>query len=151
MSSAYATPGTTKESLQFTNITSGFVDNLDYILYEKEMLEVTDLLFVPQSYEVLNDFDLPNGHLLPSAHWPSDHLAIGCVLALKNSSDRIQTDQKKEKPTVQASLPEDIFCSLIPEKEHGERCNCGCIPPILSLFEMAELRKQARMKQASSK
>jgi len=27
---------------------------------------------------------------------------------------------------------------------HGPRCGCGCVPPILSLFEMAELRRKAR-------
>jgi hypothetical protein len=32
---------------------------------------------------------------------------------------------------------------------HGQRCACGCVPNILSLFEMAELRKQARLKQQS--
>jgi hypothetical protein len=30
---------------------------------------------------------------------------------------------------------------------HPDRCRCGCIPNILSLFEMAELRKQARLKK----
>ena len=32
---------------------------------------------------------------------------------------------------------------------HGQRCACGCVPNVLSLFEMAELRKQARLKQQS--
>ena len=27
---------------------------------------------------------------------------------------------------------------------HGQRCDCGCVPPVLSLFEMAELRRKAR-------
>lgn len=31
-------------------------------------------------------------------------------------------------------------------KRHGERCACGCVPDIPSLFEMAELRKQAKLK-----
>jgi hypothetical protein len=150
LSSAYATPGTTDESLQFTNVTSGFVGNLDYIMYEKELLDATDLLFVPQTYEVLNDLDLPNGHLLPSGHWPSDHLAIGCVLSLKNRSER--TDREAQ-PKGQTSLSTDLYCLEIPDEgskgvKHGERCNCGCIPAIPSLFEMAELRKQARLREA---
>jgi mRNA deadenylase 3'-5' endonuclease subunit Ccr4/uncharacterized protein with PIN domain len=147
LSSAYATPGTTNESLQFTNVTSGFVGNLDYIMYETEVLDVTDLLFVPQSYDELNDIDLPNGHLLPSGHWPSDHLAIGCVLALKNRTEEAETETHPE------ALSADLFCSVIPNEEstgakHGQRCTCGCIPAVPSLFEMAELRKQARLKQA---
>ena len=32
-------------------------------------------------------------------------------------------------------------------KRHAPRCDCGCVPPIPSLFEMAELRKQARLKK----
>jgi hypothetical protein len=31
---------------------------------------------------------------------------------------------------------------------HGQRCGCGCVPNILSLFEMAELRKKARLQAA---
>ncbi|CAB9499550.1 expressed unknown protein [Seminavis robusta] len=32
---------------------------------------------------------------------------------------------------------------------HGKRCACGCVPAILSLFEMAELRKQAKLTKAA--
>jgi hypothetical protein len=38
-----------------------------------------------------------------------------------------------------------------PPVVHGERCPCGCVPAVLSLFEMAELRKQARLKSAAEK
>uniref|UniRef100_A0A7S0F706 Mut7-C RNAse domain-containing protein n=2 Tax=Craspedostauros australis TaxID=1486917 RepID=A0A7S0F706_9STRA len=32
-----------------------------------------------------------------------------------------------------------------PETEdHGDKCACGCVPDVLSLFEMAKLRKEAR-------
>ena len=33
---------------------------------------------------------------------------------------------------------------------HPPRCACGCVPNILSMFEMAELRKQARLKAAAA-
>lgn len=33
-----------------------------------------------------------------------------------------------------------------PSAQHPPRCACGCVPKILSMFEMAELRKQARLK-----
>jgi hypothetical protein len=42
------------------------------------------------------------------------------------------TDVSEE--TEEASLP------------HGERCGCGCVPNVPSLFEMAELRRQHRLK-----
>ena len=42
------------------------------------------------------------------------------------------TDISEE--TEEASLP------------HGERCGCGCVPNVPSLFEMAELRRQHRLK-----
>jgi hypothetical protein len=35
--------------------------------------------------------------------------------------------------------------SIPPPPTHAPRCECGCVPKILSLFEMAELRKQARL------
>ena len=34
---------------------------------------------------------------------------------------------------------------------HPQRCPCGCVPNIFSLFEMAELRKQARLKKQLEK
>ena len=37
-------------------------------------------------------------------------------------------------PVVQPSEPSN----------HGQRCDCGCVPNVLSLFEMAELRKRHR-------
>jgi hypothetical protein len=42
-----------------------------------------------------------------------------------------------------------LFCGTDapPVLPHPSRCACGCIPNILSLFEMAELRKQARLKK----
>jgi uncharacterized protein with PIN domain/mRNA deadenylase 3'-5' endonuclease subunit Ccr4 len=33
-------------------------------------------------------------------------------------------------------------------RRHKKRCDCGCVPSILSMFEMAELRKQARLAKA---
>ena len=44
----------------------------------------------------------------------------------------------------------DIFCNVATDStvaSHPPRCPCGCIPNILSLFEMAELRKQAKLKK----
>ena len=76
MASAYAlkdsTDGQNKESINFTNVTYDFVGHLDHILYSAEDMEVTDLLYVPNSFEELNDLRIPNGHLLPSCDWPSD-------------------------------------------------------------------------------
>ena len=34
-------------------------------------------------------------------------------------------------------------------KDHHARCQCGCIPNILSLFEMAKLREERRKQNAS--
>jgi mRNA deadenylase 3'-5' endonuclease subunit Ccr4/uncharacterized protein with PIN domain len=148
LSSAYARPGSTRESLPFTNVTSGFVGHLDYVMYGKDSLAVTELLFVPQEYEELNDSEIPNGHLLPSCHWPSDHLAIGCGLELDLVVEKEQTEILSQL----APVSTDWFCSVIPSNQtsgtdHGQRCGCGCVPAIPSLFEMAELRKQARLKQ----
>jgi hypothetical protein len=34
--------------------------------------------------------------------------------------------------------------SSSPDKSHGQRCGCGCVPNVMSLFEMAEARRKAR-------
>ena len=58
---------------------------------------------------------------------------------------------------------EDLFCSPLNgaspppppppiQQQHGERCDCGCVPNVMSLFEMAEMRKRraAARRQAAS-
>ena len=60
------------------------------------------------------------GSVLPSATWPSDHLPLVASLSLPHDHDGGHT-------------------------EHGD--GCGCLPPgALSLFEMADLRKEYRRK-----
>mmetsp|Transcript_20014 Transcript_20014/g.49801 ORF Transcript_20014/g.49801 Transcript_20014/m.49801 type:complete len:745 (+) Transcript_20014:272-2506(+) len=86
MASAYALKQTLNESLPFTNVTFDFVGSLDYILYQTHTMEVIDLLYVPKTFNELNDLEIANGHLLPSYDWPSDHLAIGCRISFKGSA-----------------------------------------------------------------
>mmetsp|Transcript_26496 Transcript_26496/g.64573 ORF Transcript_26496/g.64573 Transcript_26496/m.64573 type:complete len:101 (-) Transcript_26496:1252-1554(-) len=45
---------------------------------------------------------------------------------------------------VAAPLTEEQLRSI--PKKHEVLCKCGCIPPIPTMFQMAELRKQAREK-----
>lgn len=84
LTSAYACAGQRVESLPFTNVTSDFVGHLDYIFYQASRMEVTSRLYVPKSFDELNDKGIRNGHLLPSSSWPSDHLAIGARLVFPN-------------------------------------------------------------------
>lgn len=176
MMSAYASPADGGESLSFTNVTFDFVGHLDYILHRNEQMEVVDLLYVPKSHMELNDYGIPNGHLLPSCDWPSDHLAVGCRFAFKKDPSEsipseptpagyqsmplneesalsmlwcgsIESDEESDsKPAVPTVVPPPL---QIPTSGHGQRCPCGCIPNVPSLFEMAELRKQARLKQTA--
>ena len=184
MASAYASKGTQNESLPFTNVTFDFVGHLDYILYETQAMEVTDLLYVPKTFEELNDLNITNGHLLPSYDWPSDHLAIGCRLSF-NLTHKIF--EKVNDKTFEGSKLDPVpfpprpplavpWCGFIDDLEsdsvsqptlatpippsrksvasdrskpaslpHGQRCPCGCVPDVPSLFEMAELRRQYRL------
>lgn len=133
------------ELLPFTNVTSDFVGALDYIFFEEEILEQKGRLFVPRDFKSLNTKQLTNGHLLPSNVWPSDHLAIGAKFLLKNSSreEKVVMDDKEKKEVMVNEETSDIV------SKHTKPvldCGCGCVPPILSLFQMAELRKQAREK-----
>jgi uncharacterized protein with PIN domain len=92
MRSAYASPEDGNETLIFTNVTSSFVGHLDYIFHQNEQVQVIDLLYVPKSYQELNHLGIPNGHLLPSCHWPSDHLAIGCRFAFSKPPSKWRTN-----------------------------------------------------------
>lgn len=221
--SVYASPGSCDETLPFTNVTYDFVGHLDYILHQNDHTEVVDLLYVPKSYAELNDLGIPNGHLLPSYDWPSDHLAIGCRFAFTKTpseADSVQhqsmaltedatqaivgsddtAEENDSKATIAAVVPPPVqfnpigdqskavneetppstlWCGLIADGDnsdaailpgvppgppppppppvqvpnpagHPDRCRCGCIPNVPSLFEMAELRKQARLKKQAS-
>eukprot|EP00536_Pseudo-nitzschia_multiseries_P007294 jgi/Psemu1/240109/estExt_Genewise1.C_1690012 len=176
MSSAYALNGTQTESLPFTNVTHDFVGHLDYILFQSQNMEVTELLFVPKTFEDLNNLNIRNGHLLPSYDWPSDHLAIGCRLyfgpvqnnvdegyvikgpipfppgppsnvpwcSFIDDTERHQLSRAVPPKLVPSSLQRAELCPLT-----GDRCLCygmGCLPKVPSLFEMAELRRQHRLK-----
>jgi mRNA deadenylase 3'-5' endonuclease subunit Ccr4 len=116
-----------REAIQFTNVTSGFVGLLDYVFFEPSKFDQTAHLYVPTSLKSMNHTGVTGGHLIPSNTWPSDHLAVGARLAFK---------MKKKKKN---ALPN----SGIPIV-HPIKCGCGCVPNVLSLFEMAELRKRAR-------
>lgn len=163
--SAYAYAGGDEEasdgeSLPFTNVTDDFVDVLDYIWYDPRKLKLDSLLWVPQSFVVLNESKLPNGHVLPSDVFPSDHLAIGARLlfnhaaAIKSDWARDTSDTKVNVESLSTGLPkpisspQDIMQTLtFANATHSPRCDCGCVPAIPSLFEMAELRRQARLKK----
>lgn len=146
------------ESLPFTNVTDDFVDTLDYIWFDAAKLSVEETLWVPSSFPVLNDLKIHNGHVLPSDVFPSDHLAIGCRLSLQSADGQgssssaavLQADPPAATaanvPAASAaSTPQDIMSLMtFAQKQHEPRCDCGCVPAIPSLFEMAERRKQAR-------
>jgi len=123
-----------RESIQFTNVTSEFVGLLDYVFFEPSKFEKVSNLFVPTSLKAMNHNRIVGGHLLPSNEWPSDHIAVGARLAFKVDKAKV-TDKIKRDPK---SKSQDHLTS------HPLRCGCGCVPNILSLHEMAELRKKAR-------
>ena len=156
------------ERVPFTNVTSDFVDTLDYICFEKSRrAKLTDRLYVPMSFSELNRDGVRNGHLLPSDVWPSDHLAIGARFALASLGDAVTEGTEKEAKQHKAPSNSIQYClpangestSLSIEtnlqamngqtSSHGQRCGCGCVPAVPSLFEMAELRRQARLKAFS--
>jgi len=134
----------THEQLPFTNVTAHFVDALDYIFVDKGAFSVSHRLYVPQTFKELNPEDIRNGHLLPSKLWPSDHLAIGARIRFSTSSeaDEVRLGSSTDEPQVFcAPLGSPPPAAAIP---HGARCDCGCVPAIPSLFEMAALRRKAK-------
>jgi len=146
------------ECKPFTNVTFDFVGFLDYVLFEPSRFQLAGRLYLPGSFNELNrKTALRNGHLLPSYVWPSDHLAVGAHLSIPiphDGADSLPASMPIPDDSAGAH-PEDMFCGIIgapalPTEDrptvHKPRCGCGCIPPILSLFEMAELRKQAKLR-----
>lgn len=134
--SAYTSPA--GELIPFTNVTSDFVGLLDYIFYDKMSLRLVDRLDIPKSFPAMNRNNILNGHLLPSDCWPSDHLCIGASFILSGPKLDISA-----VPPLVTAIP-----SAYNPMHHSTMigCTCGCVPKIPSLFEMAELRKHARLK-----
>jgi hypothetical protein len=170
LQSAYKDDGSGEgEALPYTNVTSDFEGTLDYIFFGKQSFEQTERLYVPTSYDELNAKSLRNGHLLPSDTWPSDHLAIGATLSLQSTDITKKSAESKHPlppPTAMFCAPTGAPPSAIPPQlmqlatgaaapqqgaEHPKKCDCGCVPNILSLFEMAELRKKARERREAEK
>lgn len=170
MTSAYADENG-KELLPWTNVTSDFEGNLDFIFYNISEMRLVDRLYVPTTHEELNSMEINHGHLLPSSVWPSDHLAVG---------SRFRFAKKEEQATGPVATTKELFCAplggsapvpppVLPSfvsnptttapvfvdeaspATHGQRCGCGCVPNTLSLFEMAELRKKRQMKRDSTR
>ena len=131
------------ESLPFTNVTVDFVDTLDYIWFDPDTLFMEETLWVPTSFPLLNDLEIRNGHVLPSDVFPSDHLAIGARFSLHVVDEPSVATQN---PSTSTPTPQDIvsMMTFAQPTPHKPRCDCGCVPAIPSLFEMAERRKQAR-------
>lgn len=169
------------ERLPFTNVTFDFVGALDYVMFDTSNFRPTERLYVPTSFKELNGRDLRNGHLLPSVDWPSDHLAVGVELEfLSDGTQQAESEASASLVGSVASRENGVaavidgesstsepdaalFCgdidgngSNIPAPmpipiSHPPRCACGCVPNVKSIFEMAELRKQARLKAAAAK
>ena len=64
--------------LPYTNYTAGFKGHLDYVYYDKDSLEVTQVIPLP------DDKDLEFHTAIPSLVFPSDHIAQICDLKWKN-------------------------------------------------------------------
>jgi hypothetical protein len=137
------------ERLPFTNVTFDFVDTLDYIAFDATHFRPTEHLYVPTSFKELNARDIRNGHLLPSIDWPSDHLAIGVQLEFISKDEDKQPDSSLYCASIDNTVVKPPAPIATVPSSHPPRCACGCVPNfLLSMFEMAELRKQARLKMA---
>jgi len=147
------------ELLPFTNVTSDFVGALDYIFYEDSKLSQIGRLVVPTDFRTLNTKQIKNGHLLPSDKWPSDHLCVGAQFSLKYHAVKVEINKNIAQTVVSnndkcgnVSNYTNPFGNISGGYMPIHICplpgNCACVPSnILSLFQMAELRKQAKAKK----
>lgn len=92
------------ELLPFTNVTRDFVNTLDYIFFEPHHCTLVGRLEVPTSFKRLNYMGIPNGHLLPSNLWPSDHLAIGSAFLLTNSFNSNRKTNNYDLASIKGSV-----------------------------------------------
>jgi len=142
---------------QFLHSRIDCVGTLDYIFYEHSEFEQLGYLDIPTSFRMMNTMNVHNGHLLPSESWPSDHLVIGARFRLrsnyqksekeafvKNTNDDENSEVNELPSSIASGLPTRPSCS--PNKN----CAC-CIGQGYSLFEMAEMRKQAKLKKQRAK
>lgn len=129
-----------RESQPFTNVTKEFAGTLDYIFFAEKQFEQLRKLTLPTSFREMNPTGVRLGHLIPSDIWPSDHIAVGARLRLKQK-DPPALDSSGIRATDAVNDKSATNNSVIP---HARTCACGCVPQILSLFEMAELRKKTR-------
>jgi len=128
-----------EEMVPFTNVTHDGVRILDYIFFESEKLSIKNLMHVPMSLKEMNPLYIPDGHLIPSAYWPSDHLAIGGELIFKNETRNV-SEEKNESTAV--SRQEEAKKYLLTSM-HPIGCEC-CPTNILSMFEMSKKREAWR-------
>ena len=135
--------GSVRKDLPFTNVTNDFVGCLDYVFFEPLQFEQIGKLNVPTSFRDMNSSGVDRGHLIPSDIWPSDHIAVGARLRLK------ETSKGADKSMKGGLNGKNNTAANNAEMTHPERCACGCVPKILSLFEMAELRKKLREQKAA--
>ena len=158
LTSAYAALGT-REALPFTNVTKDFVGCLDYIFFESSQFEQIRKLHVPTSFREMNHSGAYLGHLIPSDIWPSDHIAVGACLKVRQNTNIAYISNKNEVDPARMGLVSLARAALDDIEEEtndvvepkppihdatAAKCGCGCVPQILSLFEMAELRKKRR-------
>jgi len=145
LKSAYAAHGeTVRDCLPFTNVTKEFVGCLDYIFFEPLQFDQICRLKVPTSFREMNASGARQGHLIPSDIWPSDHIAVGARLRLKPNG---VADGSNKNGMPIATADKNVNNDTAEPAPHPDRCACGCVPNVYSLFEMAELRKKAREKK----
>jgi uncharacterized protein with PIN domain/mRNA deadenylase 3'-5' endonuclease subunit Ccr4 len=145
LKSVMAMVDTSDESIPFTTVTKEFVSTLDYIFYSEQQFEQIGKLTLPTSFKEMNPTGIRRGHLIPSDIWPSDHIAVGARLRLKRQKYTPVTDSiYSSTERIAPSNAIEHWNSNNIGKTHPRTCSCGCIPQILSMFEMAELRKKAR-------
>jgi hypothetical protein len=142
--------GTTSESLPFTNVTRDFVNTLDYIFYEPSKCTQIGRLNVPTTFNKMNYKGIPNGHLLPSNIWPSDHLAIGSTFLFKSASRSVKSNPNSASingsngSLVQGSISSNYLTSPLNKSIQLSDQAIVDISTVKPSFESVSLRESIR-------
>lgn len=73
------------------------------------------------------------------------------VFVKKSMSSQSTESSLRESPAEAAeSAPQDNSSSRTTSHDASVNCRCGCVPNIMSLFQMAELRAKRRKEKAAA-
>lgn len=122
----------------------------------KHHKKMTSMIITEEEQEDQNNHQVTNSNIMnPEVTEANDFVYCGTVNSMFDSTIQSQRPSRRQHQQRQQQQMESLRQEEeeqqkeqeikqqqeIPEV-HSSRCDCGCVPPVPSLFEMAALRKK---------